>query len=57
MLKKGQPFLWMPAARKGLRRIIETSVNNLQMNQPDPEKPFEMEIDASKYATGAVLIQ
>jgi RNase H-like domain found in reverse transcriptase len=25
--------------------------------QPDPDKPFEMEIDASKYATGAVLIQ
>ena len=24
---------------------------------PDPEKPFELEVDASDYATGAILFQ
>jgi RNase H-like domain found in reverse transcriptase len=42
---------------EALRKIIKIITDDPQLQQPDPEKPFEMEIDASKYAMGAVLIQ
>ena len=27
------------------------------LTHPDPEKPFELEVDASNFATGAILFQ
>ena len=56
-LKKGQIFHWTSEAREALKRIIKIITDDPKLQQPDPNQPFEMEIDASKYATGAVLIQ
>jgi RNase H-like domain found in reverse transcriptase len=56
-LKQGQPFKWTPEAKEALRKIIAVITSDPKLIQPDPNKPFEMEINASKYATGAVLIQ
>jgi RNase H-like domain found in reverse transcriptase len=56
-LKQGQPFKWTPEAKEALCKIIAIITSDPKLIQPDPNKPFEMEIDASKYATGAVLIQ
>jgi uncharacterized protein YukJ len=40
-----------------LDKLIRIIANDPLLAQPDPDKPFEIEIDASNFATGAVLIQ
>src|ERR1700747_755859 len=56
-LKKGIPFIWTPEARAALDKIINIITTDPSLPQLDPDKPFELEIDASAYMTGGVLIQ
>src|ERR1700751_1546323 len=56
-LKKGKAFVWTKEAKKALDPLIKAVEADPHMTHPNPEKPFEIEIDASNYATGAVLIQ
>jgi hypothetical protein len=40
-----------------LNRIINILTSAPVLTHPDPDKPFELEVDASDYATGAILFQ
>ena len=57
LLKKGEPFLWTTACTKALDRIIDILTSEPVLTHPDPTKPFELEVDASNFATGAILFQ
>src|ERR1700747_2858239 len=56
-LKKGKAFMWMKETEQALDALIKAMEADLQMAHSNPDKPFELEIDASNYATGAVLLQ
>ena len=57
LLKKDTPFRWTPACTHALDRVIHILTSEPVLTHPDPEKPFELEVDASDYATGAILFQ
>ena len=57
LLKKGKPFLWTTKCKQALDTIITILTNEPVLAQPDQTKPFELEVDASRYATGAILFQ
>ena len=57
LLKKGNPFLWTAKCKEALDRIIHILTNKLVLAQPNQTKPFELEVDVSNYATGAILFQ
>jgi hypothetical protein len=42
---------------KPLNRIINILTTEPILTHPDPEKPFELEVDASDYAIGTILFQ
>jgi len=56
-IKKGTKFQWTKAAELALDRIINIMTHDPTVAQPNPHKPFKVEIDTSNYATGAVLSQ
>jgi hypothetical protein len=47
----------METCTKALDRIIDILTMAPILTHPDPEKPFELEVDASNYTTGAILFQ
>ena len=57
MKKKNLPFKWTEECRKALEWLIEVATSEPVLKCPDPEKPFELEVDVSAFAVGAVLIQ
>ena len=57
LLKKGVPFVWTPACTTTLDRLITLATTDPVLHQPDHSKPFEVEVDASQYATGTILYQ
>ena len=57
LLKKEHAFLWTTACTKALDKIIHILTTEPVLAQPDQDKPFELEVDASNYATGAILFQ
>jgi hypothetical protein len=57
LLKKNTKFLWTENCLKALDRIINILTTAPVLTHPDPEKPFELEVDASDYAMGAILFQ
>jgi hypothetical protein len=57
LLKKNQQFHWTKDCTKALDRIINILTMEPVLTHPDPEKPFELKVDASDYATGAILFQ
>jgi hypothetical protein len=57
LLKKNIKFVWMETCTKALDRIINILTTEPVLTHPDPKKPFELKVDASDYATGAILFQ
>jgi hypothetical protein len=57
LLKKDTKFLWMEKCIKALDRIINILTTALILTHSDPDKPFKLKVDASDYATGAILFQ
>ena len=57
MKKKNLPFKWTRECKRALEQLIEIATSELVLKCPDPEKPFKLEVDASAFAVGAVLIQ
>ena len=57
LLKKGIPFVWTPECTAALDRLIHLATTNPVLRQPDHDKPFKLEVDASQFATGAILYQ
>ena len=57
LTKKDQPFLWTSDCQKAFDTLKKRFTEEPILQIPDPEKPFQIECDASKVATGAVLRQ
>ena len=57
LTKKDQPFIWTQQFRKALDTLIDAVLSNPALLQPDPAKPFFLQVDASAFATGAILTQ
>ncbi len=57
LLKKGSAFLWMDVHTQAVDRLIDITLNDPVLYQPDPLKQFILEVDASAFATGAILYQ
>jgi hypothetical protein len=57
LLKKDTPFLWTTTCTNVLNRVIELLTTAPVLTYPNPDLPFELEVDASNYATGAILFQ
>ncbi len=57
LLKKGVPWTWGEAKQEAFDKLKQIVCEELVLIQPDQTKPFEVEVDASNYAIGAVLMQ
>ena len=51
------PFNWTPAAQKAFDTLKERVTQEPVLLHPVLTSPFELEVDASGYALGAVLMQ
>ena len=57
LLKKDQRFEWMDDCQKAFDELKKRFTEEPALMMPDHTRPFQIETDASKYATGAVLTQ
>ena len=57
LLKKDQPFIWTDEAQQAFDNIKKRFTEEPVLMMPDQTKPFQIECDASKWASGAVLMQ
>jgi transposase InsO family protein len=57
LTKKNQPFQWTVECRTALDNLINTVLSSPALQQPNLTKPFFLQVDASAYATGAILTQ
>ena len=57
LLKKGVPFVWTPECTAALNCLITLTTTDPVLWQPDHNKPFKLEVDASQFAMGAILYQ
>ena len=57
LLKKDKKFEWTNDCQKAFDELKKKFTEELVLMMPDQTKPFQIKMDASKYATGAVLTQ
>jgi RNase H-like domain found in reverse transcriptase/Reverse transcriptase (RNA-dependent DNA polymerase) len=57
LLKKEKKFEWTDECTKALDDLIRIVASDPVLHRPDYTKPFTVEVDASQYATGAILYQ
>jgi hypothetical protein len=57
LLKKNLPFAWKEPQETAFQALKQEFAKQPVLRMPDPLKPFTVECDASKWATGAVLRQ
>jgi len=57
LLKKGMSFLWTNAHTQAIEKLINITLNDPVLYQPNPLKQFILEVNASAFATGAILYQ
>jgi hypothetical protein len=57
LLSKENPYLWNEEAQKAFIAVKQKWEENLELNVPDLEKDFVLEVDASDIGIGAVLPQ
>jgi hypothetical protein len=57
LLKKDAPFEWTDEHTAAMDRLADTVATNPVLQRPNYERPFFLEVDASQFATGAVLSQ
>ena len=57
LLKKNQKFEWTKAQQDAFDELKKQFTEEPVLMMPNHTKPFQIETDASKYATGAVLTQ
>src|SRR6201996_6458347 len=55
-LKKGVKWIWGSKEDKAFQELKKRICEDPVLIQPDQKKPFEVEVDASNYAIGAVLM-
>ena len=57
LTKKTHPFNWTSECRQALDLLIKKVTDGPVLSQPNLTQPFYLQVDASAYATGAVLTQ
>ena len=57
LTKKGTMFLWTKECQEALETLIGLVTSAPILAYPDLERPFELEVDASAFAVGAILFQ
>ena len=57
LLKKDKKFDWTDECQQAFDELKRRFTEEPVLIMPDPTKPFQIESDASKYASGAVLTQ
>jgi len=57
LLKKDRKFVWTPKCQSSFDEMKKQFTKEPVLAMPDHSRPFQIEMDASKYATGAVLSQ
>jgi hypothetical protein len=57
LLKKDKKFEWTDDCQKAFEELKRRFTEEPVLIMPDQTRPFQIETDASKYATGAVLTQ
>ena len=57
LLKKDHEFLWTIDCQNAFNTLKQKFTEEPVLKMPDQTKPFQIECDASKYASGAVLTQ
>jgi len=57
LLQKNRQFEWTPEVQKAFDELKKRFTDEPVLMMPNTTKPFQIECDASKYASGAVLSQ
>ena len=57
LTKQGVKFQWTQEHRDALNQLIQQVTSEPALHHPDPNKQFELYVDASTYALGGVLAQ
>ena len=57
LTKKNTPFNWTTECHTALNTLITAVMEGPTLAQPDMSQPFFLQVDASAYATGAILSQ
>jgi RNase H-like domain found in reverse transcriptase/Integrase zinc binding domain len=57
LTKKDVPFAWTPHCTAAIQRLKQIVLRDPVLQQPHPDRPYTLEVDASQYATGAILQQ
>jgi hypothetical protein len=57
LTKKGVPFVWSGKHQEALKDLIKLVTTAPILAYPNLEKPFELEVDTSAFAVGAILFQ
>ena len=55
--RKNTPWEWTSECQNAFQQLKDTLAQEPALLVPDKDKPFTLETDASKVATGAVLYQ
>ena len=57
LLKKDTPFVWTDRHINAVKQLIDIVTSQPVLAHPDLTAPFELKVNASNYATGAILFQ
>ena len=57
LTKKDHPFEWTMECETALNKLIQIVTSEPVLKCPEPDKPFELEVDVSAFAVGATLRQ
>jgi RNase H-like domain found in reverse transcriptase len=57
LTKKDVPFVWTPHCTAAIQQLKQIVLSDPVLQQPHPDCPYTLEVDASQYATGAILQQ
>ena len=57
LLKKDTPFHWSTECQSSLDKLRNAFVNGDILTHADTSKPFILEVDASNFALGSILLQ
>jgi RNase H-like domain found in reverse transcriptase/Integrase zinc binding domain/Reverse transcriptase (RNA-dependent DNA polymerase) len=57
LTKKDTPFTWTQRCTEAVQRLKNIVLSDPILQQPHPDRPYTLEVDASQYATGAILQQ
>jgi RNase H-like domain found in reverse transcriptase/Reverse transcriptase (RNA-dependent DNA polymerase) len=57
LTKKDMPFIWTPRCTTAIQQLKQIVLSDPVLQQPHPDHPYTLEVDALQYATGAILQQ